>query len=88
MGLGFPNPSRSFDPEHRRIRFWGHDAALEVMFLLDQDALLKLVPATSTAESALLAAFDKARDRILEVAGRLYVPRQRRSFYLLSAADF
>ena len=24
MTLGFPNPSRSFDAEHRRIRFWSH----------------------------------------------------------------
>ena len=88
MTLGFPNRSRSYDPEHRRIRFWGHDASLEVTFLLDQDALLKLAPATGAAESAILAAFDKARERILEVAGRIYTPRQRRSFYVLSAADF
>jgi hypothetical protein len=88
MTLGFPNQSRSYDSEHRRIRFWGHDAALEVTFLLDQDALLKLMPATGPAEAAILAAFDKARGRILEAAARVYTPRQRRSFYVLSAADF
>lgn len=88
MTLGFPNPSRSYDPEHRRIRFWGHDGSQEVSFLLDQDALLKLMPATGSAEAAILAAFDTARDRILEAAGRAYTPRQRQSFYVLSTANF
>ncbi len=88
MTLGFPNRSRSYDPEHRRIRFWGHDASREVTFLLDQDALMKIMPATDAAETSILAAFDRARDRIFEVAGRVYTPRQRQSFYVLSAADF
>jgi hypothetical protein len=88
MTLGFPNRSRSYDAEHRRIRFWGHDAALEVTFLLDQDALPKLMPATGAAEAAILSAFDRARDRIMEVALRVYTTRQRQSFYILSAADF
>jgi hypothetical protein len=88
MTLAFPNRSRSYDPEHRRIRFWGHDASVEVTFLIDQDALLKLAPATGSAEAAILSAFDKVRERILEAAARIYAPKQRRSFYVLSAADF
>jgi hypothetical protein len=88
MTIGFPNRSRSYDAEHRCIRFWGHDSTMEVTFQLDQGALLKLMPATGAAESALLAAFDKARDRIIEVAMRAYLPRQQSRFYILSAADF
>jgi hypothetical protein len=59
-----------------------------VTFLLDLEALLKLMPATGAAEAAILAAFDKAWDRIVEVAMRTYMPRQQSRFYVLSAGDF
>lgn len=88
MALGFPNRSRSYDAEHRRVRFWGHDSAIEVHFLLEQDALIKLVPSTEGAEAAILAAFDAMRDRVLDVARRVYTRRDRQNFYVLSAADF
>jgi hypothetical protein len=88
MTLGFPNQSRSYDPDRHRIRFWGYDNALEVPFFLEESALFKLYPRTQNVEAAILAAFDAARDRILEVAGKVYAPRQRRSFYVLAAADF
>ena len=32
MSLNFPNPSRSYEPDHARVRFWGHDDAMEVSF--------------------------------------------------------
>ena len=88
MTLSFPNRSRSYDAEGRRVRFWGYDSAFEVPFFLEQDALVKLGPSTQDVEAAILAAFYMARDRIIEAAGRVYAPRQRRSHYVLSAADF
>jgi hypothetical protein len=88
MALNFPNPSRSYDADRRRIRFWGHDDALEVTFFLDENVLFKLYPRTQNAEAGILAAFDAGRDRIFAVADRMYAPRQRRSFYTLSPDDF
>ena len=86
MPLGFPNQSRSFDGH--RVRFWGHDGALEISFFLDESAIFKLYPLTQNVEAAILAAFDAARERIHAVAGKLYSPKQRRSFYVLAATDF
>jgi hypothetical protein len=88
MPLGFPNQSRSFDVDGHRVRFWGHDGALEISFFLDESAIFKLYPLTQNVEAAILAAFDAARERIHAVAGKLYSPKQRRSFYVLAAADF
>ena len=88
MALNFPNPSRSYDPEHRRIRFWGHDDAMEVPFFLEEDVLFKLYPRTRNAESAMLESFDLARPRIFEAASKAYRPGQRRSFYVLTTSDF
>jgi hypothetical protein len=88
MTLRFPNASRSYDSEHRRVRFWGYDTVREVQFLVDQDALLRLWPGSGSAEAAILAAFDKGRERIVEVASRVYSRQQPRSSYVLSAADF
>ena len=61
---------------------------MEVPFFLDVGELIKLYPHTKNAEASILAAFDAARTCIFEVAGRLYAPRQRRSFYILEATDF
>lgn len=88
MTLNFPNQSRSYDPDRRRVRFWGHDDAIEVPFFVDEGALFKLYPRTKNAEEGILAAFDIARERIFEVANKVYAPRQRRSFYVLTATDF
>ncbi len=56
MSLNFPNPSRSFDPDWRRIRFWGHDSAMEVRFFLEADAIFVLYPETKDTETGILAA--------------------------------
>jgi hypothetical protein len=88
MTIGFPNRSRSYDADHDRIRFWGHDRTVEVTFLLDRSALQKLVPSAESSESSLLAAFDRVRDRILDAAMRAYLPRQNERFYVLSEKDF
>ena len=88
MALNFPNVSRSYDAPGNRIRFWGYDGALEVPFFLEVSALLRLYPETPNVESRILAAFDAAKDRIIEAAGRVYSPRRRGTFYVLAAADF
>ena len=88
MTIGFPNRSRSYDPEHRRIRFWGHDASLEVQFYLEEDALLKLLPSTGSAETAILAAFEFGMGAHHRGRRADYAPKRRGSFYVLSAADF
>jgi len=88
MTLSFPNPSRSYDPNQHRIRFWGHDSALEVPFFLEEDAIFVLYPKTANTEAGILAAFDKARETILGVAAKVYSPGQHRSFYNLTGAQF
>lgn len=88
MSLSFPNPSRSYDPERRRIRFWGHDSAMEVPFFLEDDAIFVLYPRTKKTEEAILAAFDEARERIFAVAARVYAPRRYGSFYTLTSDQF
>ena len=85
--LTFPNPSRSYDATRRRVRFWGYDSALEISFFVDADALMPIDPDTDIPEAELLRAFDEGRDRICEVAGRLYT-RHRGYTYVLTAADF
>ena len=88
MALNFPNLSRSYDAAGNRIRFWGHDGAIEVPFFLEVSALLRFFPETPNVESRILTAFDAVRDRILEAAGRVYSARRRRTFYVLAVADF
>ena len=88
MALNFPNFSRSYDATGNRIRFWGHDDAIEVPFFLEVSALLGLCPETPHVEARILAAFDGARGRIIKAAGKVYSPRRRKGFYVLAAADF
>lgn len=88
MSLNFPNPSRSYDADRRRIRFWGHDSAMEVCFFLEENAISILYPKTKNSEEAILEAFDAARERILAVAAKVYVPGQHRSFYTLTGDQF
>jgi hypothetical protein len=87
MTLTFPNLSRSYDAGGRRVRFWGHDQSIEVPFFLEEAALFKLFPRTPNAEEGILSAFDAARDRIFQVATKLYAPKLR-AFYVLEASHF
>jgi hypothetical protein len=91
MKLHFPNPSRSFDSEKRHVLFWGYDSTKEVSFFLDISALQQLYPEMSNAEPELLKAFDTARDKIYEVADKVY--RQGGGgkgtyAYVLASGDF
>jgi len=87
MTLNFSNPSRSYDDTRHRIRFWGYDGALEVVFFMEEGAFKRTTPGTRQSEAALLTAFDRNRDQILEVASKVY-SRGRRSSYTLTASDF
>jgi hypothetical protein len=87
MALSFPNLSRSYDAAGRRVRFWGYDSAMEIPFFVEASALVGLAPRTSDAETGILAAFDAARARIIEVATKVH-SFDKRSFYVLVASDF
>ena len=87
MTIDFPNASRSYDETRDRVRFWGHDRAMEVSFFVEASALSKLDPRTPKLESGYLETFDAARDRIHQAARKAY-SRSRRGDYLLVAADF
>lgn len=87
MSLGFPNRIRSYDARNKRVRFWGHDSAMEIAFFMDQDALCILTPGLSSGEPAILKAFDANWSRIMEVAGRAY-NRTHLHAHILAAKDF
>ncbi len=91
MKLTFPNPSRSFDENSNRVRFWGYDRAIEVSFFVEVEALRRLRPELDMAEKEFLEAFDETRGRIHEVADKLYVRGGQGKgdyAYVLSASDF
>lgn len=86
MTLEFPNRSRSFEEARNSVRFIGYDGMFEVPFFVEATALAR--PGMALQSSAeLLAAFDKARGAILDVARRAY-SRRRRTSYTLTARDF
>ena len=89
MRLSFPNPSRSFDASHSRVCFWGYYSAIEITFYVETDALKRICPEMSSAETGFLQAFDTARQRIHEVADKVYGRRNKDSCaYVLAAEDF
>jgi hypothetical protein len=87
MNLNFTNPSRSYDPTRRAVRFWGYDSSLEVSFFVVEEALRRLQPSTLATDDAFLNAFDAHRPRIHEVATTVYA-RGRKGSYELQASDF
>lgn len=87
MALNFPNLSRSYDERGRRVRFWGSDGAFEIPFFVEQGALGHIARDGQWDEAGLLRAFDRNRDRILEIARKLYSGR-RAGAYTLLASDF
>jgi hypothetical protein len=89
MRLSFPNPSRSFDVGKSRVCFWGYDSTIEISFFVGMDALKRLCPEMSEAESGFLQAFDAALNRIHEVADKVYARGGKGSYaYILAAEDF
>ena len=56
---------------------------------MEANALKRLCPEMSGAETAFLKAFDAARNRIHEVADKVYVRDRKGSYaYILAADDF
>lgn len=87
--LSFPNPSRDFVAAKNWVHFTGYDSVKEISFFLEVDALAKLQPRLTETERDILQAFDNARQRIHEVASRVYASRPNQSFtYHLESADF
>jgi hypothetical protein len=72
MALNFPNASRSFEAVQNRVRFWGHDSALEITFFIDAETLMGICPGIGLTEADLLAAFDSAIERIHRAAINVY----------------
>ena len=89
MRLSYPNPSRCFDASRSRVCFWGYDRTIEVSFFVGIDALKRLCPDMSDAESGFLQAFDAALTRIHEVADKVYARGGKGSYScILAAEDF
>lgn len=89
MRLNFANPSRSFDASRSRVCFWGYDSAIEVSFFVEASALKRLRPDMSGAETGFLQAFDAVRNRIHEVADKVYMRGDKGTYaYVLVAEDF
>ena len=80
MTLNFPNTSRSFDAETKRVLFWGYDSVIEVSFFVEAAALRKLCPEVESSEAGFLKAFDMVRSRIYSIAGKVYGRDSRNSF--------
>ena len=83
MELVFPNPSRSYDDSGRGVRFWAYDQTMEVVFLIEVDALLKIDSQSKTDEAGFLDTFDVNLDRIHQLARKMY-PRRRIGAYVYS----
>ena len=87
MAMNFPNPSRSYDSARHCVRFWGHDDAREISFVVEGDALTKIDRTTLPTEAGFLVAFDGNRDRIFGAARKAYA-RRGSGFHALAASDF
>jgi hypothetical protein len=89
MTLSFPNPNRSFDPDSKRILFWGYDNIMEISFYLETEALDRFNSEKTKTESGFLQIFDEIRNQIYEVANNVYtrVGKGNRA-YVLSPKDF
>ena len=87
MAIDFPNQSRSYDGKRHGVRFWGHDSAREVSFLVEEAALADMEQTKPRTEDEFLIAFDANRERIFKAARKAYSPRGT-GFYALAASDF
>jgi hypothetical protein len=87
MAISFPNVSRSYDTRHRGVRFWGHDDACEVSFIVEGEALSQIDRTIAPTEDGFLIAFDGNRERIFAAARKAYSKRGG-GFYILAASSF
>jgi hypothetical protein len=86
MGLTFPNSSRSYDSDHGRIRFVGHDGMFQISFSITTDAVSRKRFDDADAEREYLAAFDASRSQVQAIATKAYA-RTRKTTYALTADD-
>lgn len=87
MTLLFPNESRSYDSRRHGVRFWGHDSALEIFFLVEVAAFVGPDAGHEPSEADCLRAFDAALGRIHAAARKAY-DRGHKDSYVLTAKDF
>ena len=86
MAIAFPNRSRSYDATRRAVRFWGYDRSMESSFFIMADALKQMQPNLRFDAIDMLRAFDINRERIYEIAAKVYA-RGRKGSYDLNIAD-
>jgi Protein of unknown function (DUF1488) len=86
MAITFPNRSRSYDATRRAVRFWGYDRSMECSFFIMADALKQMQPNLQVDAIDILRAFDVNRERIYEIAAKIYA-RGRKGSYDLNIAD-
>ena len=86
MAITFPNRSRSYDATRRAVRFWGYDRSMEYSFFIMADALKQMQPNLQVDAIYILRAFDVNRERIYEIAAKVYA-RGRKGSYDLNVAD-
>jgi hypothetical protein len=85
MAIDFLNDSRSYDPHRRSISFWGHDAAFEITFRLDQAVLEPFVHGNQDEldETTALRVFDENINKIRSFARNLYT-RDKKNYFEIS----
>lgn len=85
MAIDFLTNVRNYDPHRHCISFWGHDAATEITFRLDQAVLEQLVYGHQGPLDELwaLMAFDKNIKRIRAFARKLYADDKRTHFDIM-----
>ena len=89
MKLSFPNPCRSFDAVRSCVCFWGYDRTIEISFYVGEEVLKHLSPDMEGAEAGFLKAFDAMRDRIHEIADKVYARAGKGSIAcILETEDF
>jgi hypothetical protein len=86
MAITFPNRSRSYDATRRAVRFWGYDQSMESSFFIMVDALKQMQPSLQFNTSEILRIFDVNRERIYEIAAKVYA-RGRKGSYDLNVDD-
>ena len=80
---------RIADPVKFLFELWGYDSTIKVSFFVEAAALKRLRSEITGAETEYLKAFDVARDRIHEIADKVYVRGARAAYsYVLVAEDF
>lgn len=68
MTMSFPNKSRNYQANARRIRFSGYDGMFEISFFIEVDVLSRVFGGKMTDEGDYLSGFDSGRVAIIKAA--------------------